>query len=127
MKYAIFPDFYGADTKNWLSLNCELCAPAKPEDFKKLFRAQPKTIANVIEFIMRINLEEFQYKQAVEHFRSLENYAASNLFKQLLENDNEQIKALKSLIEFYKKNGLDELLLGDVEEPENWGITIRNG
>lgn len=76
---------------------------------------------------MRINLEEFQYKQAVEHFRSLENYAAANIFKQLLENDNEQIKALKSLIEFYKKNGLDELLLGDVEEPENWGITIRNG
>jgi len=33
---------------------------------------------------------------------------------------------LKSLLEFYRKNGEDELLLGDVEEIENWGITIRN-
>ena len=38
-KYSIFPDFYGADTKRWLSLNCELCAKAKPEDFRELFFA----------------------------------------------------------------------------------------
>ena len=25
MKFEIFPDFYGADDKNWLSLNCEMC------------------------------------------------------------------------------------------------------
>lgn len=39
MKYQIFPDFYGADTKNWLALNCELCAKAETKDFKELFFA----------------------------------------------------------------------------------------
>lgn len=32
---------------------------------------------------------------------------------------------LRSLLKFYRKNGLDALLLGDVEEIENWGITFR--
>jgi hypothetical protein len=31
-----------------------------------------------------------------------------------------------SLIDFYRTHGLDELLIGDLEETENWGITIRN-
>lgn len=31
-----------------------------------------------------------------------------------------------SLIDFYRKYGLDELLTGDLEEIENWGITIRD-
>ena len=127
MKYAIFPDFYGADTKDWLSLNCELCTKAESRDFKQLFKAQPKTITNIIEFILKLKLEDFQFSQAINYFKSLENYAAANLFKQLLEKDNEQMIALKSLIEFYRKNGQDELLLGDIEEIENWGLTIRNG
>lgn len=127
MKYAIFPDFYGADTKDWLSLNCELCTKAESRDFKQLFKAQPKTITNIIEFILKLKLEDFQFSQAINYFKSLENHAAANLFKQLLEKDNEQMIALKSLIEFYRKNGQDELLLGDIEEIENWGLTIRNG
>lgn len=39
MKYEIFPDFYGADEKNWLSLNCELCAKAEKHDFKEILMA----------------------------------------------------------------------------------------
>jgi hypothetical protein len=31
-----------------------------------------------------------------------------------------------SLIDFYRQYGLDELLTGDLEEIDNWGITIRN-
>ena len=31
-----------------------------------------------------------------------------------------------SLIDFYRKYGLDELFMGDLEEIDNWGITIRN-
>lgn len=38
-KYKIFPDFYDADKKNWLALNCELCSKADKKDFAKLFRA----------------------------------------------------------------------------------------
>ena len=39
MKYACFPDFYEADTKDWLSLNCELCSPALVSDFRNIFMA----------------------------------------------------------------------------------------
>ena len=35
-------------------------------------------------------------------------------------------KSMFSLLEFYVRYGLNEMLLGDVEEVENWGITFRN-
>ena len=39
MKYACFPDFYDADRKDWLALNCELCSPALKSDFRDIFLA----------------------------------------------------------------------------------------
>ena len=33
---------------------------------------------------------------------------------------------LRALLQFYRKNGLDALLLGDVEEIDNWGIAFRD-
>lgn len=62
MKYEIFPDFYGADTKDWLTLNCELCTTAQRNDFKRLFKCQPKAIVNIIEFIIKMKIEDFQLK-----------------------------------------------------------------
>lgn len=44
----------------------------------------------------------------------------------LIDNKGEAIKAIHSLIDFYRKFGLDELLLGDIESSVNWGITVRN-
>lgn len=38
----------------------------------------------------------------------------------------EPLKCIWSLIDFYRKNGLDEMLLGDIASPANWGITVRN-
>lgn len=37
MKYEIFPDFYDADTKDGLALNCELCSKATLVDFARIF------------------------------------------------------------------------------------------
>lgn len=127
MKYAIFPDFYGADTKDWLALNCELCAEAKENDFKQLFKCQPSAMINIIEFIIKNKMEDFQYKQLISYYEQLELNHYANFVKMLIVNDNPAIQAINSLISFYKKYGLFELLLGDLERIENWGIAIRNG
>lgn len=58
---------------------------------------------------------------------NLENYANAKVIQHLMEDKTEADHALKSLLEFYRKNGENEMLLGDVEVIDNWGITIRNG
>ena len=32
---------------------------------------------------------------------------------------------MRSLVDFYRRNGLDSMLLGDVESIANWGLAIR--
>lgn len=125
--YAIFPDFYGADTKNWLALNCELCAKATTKDFKETFMAQPIAISNVIEMILKMDIADNQLDQLLDFYKQQENYACAFIVKHLIEGKTEADKALKSLLDFYRTHGESELLLGDVEAVENWGITIRNG
>ena len=126
LKYKIFPDFYGADTKNWLALNCELCAPANQNDFKELFRCQPSAIVNVIELIINMKLEDFQYSQLVQHYEKLDNDIYAQFVQQLIDNRSQAFDAIRSLISFYRKNGLNELLMGDLETINNWGIAIRD-
>ena len=33
---------------------------------------------------------------------------------------------MRSLVDFYRRNGLDSMLLGDVESVANWGLAIRS-
>ena len=132
LKYAVFPDFYGADTKNWLALNCELCAPAAKEDFKELFMAQPHLIARLIEFMMKsFRPSSKSARQMVEQTQKFYHENAydvrESLAKRILAQSTPAEKALFSLIEFYFKNGLDELLIGDLYDIDNWGISIREG
>lgn len=127
MKYQIFPDFYGADTKHWLSLNCELCAKAEKKDFAQIFKIQPQGIVNVIEFIMKMKLERWELSKARDHFQDLGSNVYAYFIQQLIDNKTLAIQAINSLLDFYQKNGLDELLLGDLEEVRNWGIAIREG
>lgn len=68
-KYAIFPDFYDVDKQRWLALNCELCAKADKKDFGRLFRAQLKIVIDVIEFIVKHKLEDFELRKAYDNFR----------------------------------------------------------
>lgn len=126
-KYAIFPDFYGADKKRWLSLNCECCAPATTGDFKRLIGVQPKVISSVIEFILYTKLDDWEWKKLVDHYMSIDNPIYATFAKWLLTDESEQFQALRSLLDFYRQNGTKELMLGDVEQLENWGITVRDG
>lgn len=43
----------------------------------------------------------------------------------LIESKTYAFNAMRSLLEFYRKNGLDSMLLGDVESEANWGLTFR--
>lgn len=45
----------------------------------------------------------------------------------VIEQKTEAFKALRSLFEFYMTHSLDDLLLGDLENVDNWGIAERNG
>ena len=128
MKYAIFPDFYGADTKNWLALNCELCAESKRSDFKRIFNAQPELIVDVFSQIdfSASNLRQY-LMYLLDYYEKDDNFVKATFIKQLIHPSTEAFKALRSLIYFYADNGLNELLISDLEFIENWGLTIRNG
>lgn len=138
LKYEIFPDFYNADKTYWLALNCELCAKAKALDFKDAFFAQPTTIVEVIVFIFETMKDnswsldswslDTKLSKAYQFFKYVSNNGVkANLLKNIIESKTEAFKALKSLFNFYNMHSLDTLLLGDVEEIQNWGITERNG
>ena len=43
----------------------------------------------------------------------------------LIEKKTEAFKALDSLTRFWRKNGLDTMLPGDLESLGNWGVTVR--
>lgn len=68
MKYAIFPDFYAADTEKWLALNCELCSKADERDFAKILRLQPDAIVEVISFIINFKIDDWELNKAYDHF-----------------------------------------------------------
>ena len=127
LKYAIFPDFYGADKKNGLSLNCELCAKATAADFKDVFMAQPQVITYVVEFAVKLVKElNFGLKDCLKYFDSIGDVVKSNLTQQMIDNKTLAAKALNSLLDFYMTHNLDDLLLSDLEQIENWGIAIRD-
>ena len=126
MKYECFPDFYASDTKNWLALNCELCSPALPSDFREIFKAQPIAIVNAIRFIIKMKIDDWELQKAIDYFDEWGNVPSKNVVKIIKDGTDLNAKALKSLLSFYRKNGLDALLLGDVEEIDNWGIAFRD-
>ena len=125
-KYKIFPDFYDADKQNWLALNCELCAKADKKDFAKLFRAQLLIVVDVIEFIVKHKLEDFELQKARDNFQSNGSDVAAYLVMNLMSSTSPAFDALRSLIDFYRRNGLKSMLLGDVESEANWGLTFRD-
>ena len=126
LKYAIFPDFYGADKKNYLALNCELCSHAKQEDFKELFGCQTNVIVNVIQLIIQMKLEDWEFPKLKMQYLNMDVPTYAAFVQRLMDDNSLAVQAIKSLIEFYRKNGLDELLLGDIEVIDNWGITFRD-
>lgn len=60
MKYAIFPDFYEADTSKWLALNCELCSKANIKDFARILKLQLGAIIEIILFIIHNKIEDWE-------------------------------------------------------------------
>lgn len=139
VRYEIFPDFYAVDRENWLALNCELCTRAKEQDFAHLLRTQPRIIADVIEFVFKtlgqrsLSLDQ-KLEKAYEHYtRMYEQYVdmaytiQRRIIGNVIEQKTEAFKALRSLFEFYMTHSLDDLLLGDLESVDNWGIAERNG
>ena len=63
----------------------------------------------------------------LDYYEKDDNFVKATLIKQLIHPPTEAFKALRSLIHFYADNGLNELLINDLEFTENWGLTIRNG
>ena len=127
MHYDIFPDFYEADKRSWLALNCELCSKAKKEDFTKLFQLQLEPITDVIEYIVKNNIEDWELDKAKDYFNNtLGRPGCGKFVEKLIAQRTKPFKLIHSLIEFYRDYGLEELILGDVESEANWGITFRD-
>ena len=131
MKWAIFPDFYAADTHKWLALNCEMCAKAQKEDFANIFRLQLEPLVDIIEFIIHNKLDDWELPKARTHFQMNMRPGCAMFIDKLIAcrttiKCSEAMKCIWSLIDFYRKNGLQSMLPGDVESPANWGLTMRN-
>ena len=132
MKYAIFPDFYGADTSKWLTLNCELCAKAKKIDFKDILQIQPFAIVEIFQRMVLLNFSSNpanMLRAAANHYFKNGNQFYARFIDNMIQKSktNEAFKALMSLLKYYAENGPNGLILDDFEEIENWGITMRNG
>jgi len=56
----------------------------------------------------------------------MDNIPSKNIVKMIKDGEGPNVDTLRSLLKFYRKNGLDALLLGDVEEIDNWGIAFRD-
>lgn len=123
IKYQIFPDFYGADTEKWLTLNCELCAKAEEEDFTDILSTDIETVIDVIKYIIKTfnNIADVDMNNVKQHFSS-----CATLVNMMKNNNTKASEALWSLVKFYMKNGIDELVPDDLEVVENWGIAVRD-
>ena len=56
-----------------------------------------------------------------------ENFAYENVLHAIDKPKTMAEKALRSLAEFYDEYTEDDLIPDDLEEIENWGLTVRNG
>lgn len=131
MKHAIFPDFYEADTNKWLALNCELCSKANIEDFARILKLQLRAIIEIIVFIIHNKIEDWELQKVRQHFDENVRPGCVRFVDKLIDSRQstrapEAMKCIWSLIDFYRKNGLQSMLPGDVESEANWGLTFRN-
>ena len=83
-------------------------------------------VVDVIEFIVKHKLEDFELQKAKDNFKANGSNVAAYLVMNLMSNTSPAFDALRSLIDFYRRNGLNSMLLGDVESEANWGLTFRD-
>lgn len=74
------------------------------------------------------------WRHQAKDFSSMSSYAevaenAAAWLDGLAKNgaENQGQKSFLQLVKFWKKNGVDQLLPGDVKMAENWGFAIRDG
>lgn len=128
MKFEIFPDFYGVDNKNWLSLNCEMCCRATELDFKSLLGAQPMAIMKAIRMINTVRARLNKDLDAVVDtlIGSDDKIILANVLHAIASPKTMAAKALRSLAEFYDEHSEEDLITYDLEDIKNWGLTIRD-
>ncbi len=56
-----------------------------------------------------------------------ECFAQENVLRAIAKPETMAAKALRSLAEFYDEHSEDELITYDLDEIENWGLTVRDG
>ena len=71
---------------------------------------------NIIELIIKGKVVDDEFPKLMEYYNGLGNAVAERVVQDIIQQKTPAFKALKSLIDFYRRYGLDELLPGDVEE-----------
>ena len=103
-----------------------MCAEANEEDFTRIFGVRPIDLTNVVEFIIDNRLDDWEFNKAEAHYKLQKMPAYAEFARRLSISSNEAFSCVKSLVDFYRKNGLKSMLLGDIESSANWGLTFRN-
>ena len=146
-----FIQSYGA-TKDYGLLLTECCA--KIEDDNKLaellgFTANEDVLRGAMKTLCQTKKLDFEeaiddlrtktkhWRHDGEHgFTSMLSWAdvaeaSANALESLLKTREDKMtpgqRSFMQIVQFWKKHGVDELLPGDVQRAENWGIAIRRG
>lgn len=136
--YSCFPMIYEKDP-SFKFLRVELCREATESDFKNLF----KSIKNPLEFTVVVLLGVFSdldFDQAISEIsrvlgikeQKIESIAyseeISGVYYRLITNNLKtgSEKNLRSLVDFYRKNGIKSLVPTELLETENFGVVYRD-
>lgn len=85
-------------------------------------------LRDIFERCCDFNSKKNTLLKAVDFYKSGQGAAVvKKLFNFMLSNNSLASTALMSLFDFYFRYGTDEMLLDDIEEIDNWGLTIRDG
>ena len=80
----------------------------------------------MIEFIIKNKLDDWDIDKIYKHFMNNGSSVYARFALALLKQETKPMKTLHSLLDFYRRNKLEDMELGDLESLANWGLAMRD-
>ena len=127
-KYSCFPAVEDKDDK-FYSLLTECCTEATDEDFVKFFGMKAFGTVEVMQRFLRIKTGTWGWKQVAAEYEGWDDYVRKpkqKVAEGIGTGKTGAWKCLQDLIAFYESRDFkdDELLIGDLGNPQNWGLRL---
>lgn len=83
-KYNIFPDFYDADERYNLALNCEMCAKAHSHDFYEILGFYVEDLCQVIDDIISTETPDSKFNDLCDKYKRLNFPILAHVVKNIM-------------------------------------------